>query len=96
MARQVLLNIDWSLLVVFIVMFLDVFLLTRLPVVQAHFDAIAHLAKGELYLLAIGLSQVISNVPATILLLQKVPPSDVLAWRSISVGLACYRVRLPT
>ncbi|ARF49492.1 MULTISPECIES: SLC13 family permease [Pantoea] len=85
MARQVLLNIDWSLLVVFIVMFLDVFLLTRLPVVQAHFDAIAHLAKGELYLLAIGLSQVISNVPATILLLQKVPPSDVLAW-AVNIG----------
>ncbi|MBW1213474.1 SLC13 family permease [Pantoea allii] len=85
MARQVLLNIDWSLLVVFIVMFLDVFLLTRLPVMQAHFDAITHLGKGELYLLAIGLSQIISNVPATILLLQKVPPTEALAW-AVNIG----------
>lgn len=85
MARPVLLNIDWSLLAVFIAMFVDVYLLTRLPVLQAHFDAITHLGDGALYLLAIALSQVISNVPATILLLQKVPPSEVLAW-AVNIG----------
>ncbi|MET3813030.1 di/tricarboxylate transporter [Pantoea sp. AN62] len=85
MARPVLLRIDWSLLAVFIAMFIDVWLLTRLPVMQAHFDAIAQLGQGQLYLLAIGLSQVISNVPATILLLQKVPPSEVLAW-AVNIG----------
>jgi len=31
------------------------------------------------------LSQFISNVPATILLLQKVPPSEVLAW-AVNIG----------
>ena len=85
MARPVLLRIDWSLLAVFIAMFIDVFLLTRLPVMQAQFDAVAHFGHGQLYLLAIGLSQVISNVPATILLLQKVPPTDVLAW-AVNIG----------
>ncbi|MGD9424231.1 SLC13 family permease [Pantoea sp. NSTU24] len=85
MARPVLMRIDWSLLVVFIAMFIDVFLLTRLPVMQAHFDAVSHFGQGQLYLLAIGLSQVISNVPATILLLQKVPPTDVLAW-AVNIG----------
>ncbi|ORM55471.1 anion transporter [Pantoea conspicua] len=85
MARPVLLRIDWSLLAVFIAMFIDVWLLTRLPMMQAHFDQITHLGQGQLYLLAIGLSQVISNVPATILLLQKVPPSEVLAW-AVNIG----------
>ena len=43
----------------------------HLPILQPHFAAIGQLGEGGIYLLAIGLSQVISNVPATILLLQK-------------------------
>ena len=85
MARKVLLAIDWSLLAGFIAMFIDVYLLTHLPVVQRHFDAVSHFSDGAIYLLAIGLSQVISNVPATILLLQKIPPSDVVAW-AVNIG----------
>ncbi len=85
MARSVLINIDWSLLLVFVAMFIDVFLLMHLPLLQPHFAAISQLSEGGLYLLAIGLSQVISNVPATILLLQKVPPSEVLAW-AVNIG----------
>lgn len=85
MARRVLLNIDWSLLAVFIVMFIDVHLLTRLPALQPTIDALGHLSEGKLYLVAVGLSQAISNVPATILLLQKAPPGDVLAW-AVNIG----------
>lgn len=85
MARNVLINIDWSLLAVFIAMFIDVYLLTHLSVVQHHFDAVSRLGDGAIYLLGIGLSQVISNVPATILLLQKLPPSEVLAW-AVNIG----------
>jgi di/tricarboxylate transporter len=85
MARGVLASIDWSLLLVFVAMFIDVFLLMHLPLLQPHFAAISQLGEGGLYLLAIGLSQVISNVPATILLLQKVPPSEVLAW-AVNIG----------
>lgn len=84
-ARQVLQNIDWSLLAVFIAMFIDVYLLTHLAVVQHHIDALTHLQNGPLYLLAIGLSQIISNVPATILLLQKIPPSEIIAW-AVNIG----------
>ena len=40
---------------------------------------------GGLWLTAIGLSQVISNVPSTILLLNYVPPSLLLAW-AVNVG----------
>lgn len=85
MARRVLLNIDWSLLAVFIMMFLDVFLLARLPVLQQGIDALTQLSEGQLYLLAVGLSQVISNVPTTILLLQKVPPGELLVW-AVNIG----------
>lgn len=85
MARSVLISIDWSLLLVFVAMFIDVFLLMHLSWLQPHFAAIGQLGEGGLYLLAIGFSQIISNVPATILLLQKVPPSDVLAW-AVNIG----------
>ena len=43
------------------------------------------LSGGGLWLTAIGLSQVISNVPSTILLLNYVPPSILLAW-AVNVG----------
>lgn len=80
LARRVLLQIDWSLILVFIAMFIDVGLLTRLPVVQPWLAAIATLSDGGVYALSIGLSQVISNVPATILLLNYVPSSALLAY----------------
>ncbi len=96
MARPVLLNIDWSLLAVFIAMFINVYLLTRLPVLHAHFAAISHYSEGAIYLLAIGLSQVISNVPATILLLQKLPLQKRLHGRSILADLDYCRVHSRT
>ncbi|GHK52990.1 hypothetical protein KPZU09_27260 [Klebsiella pneumoniae] len=43
------------------------------------------LSGGGLWLTAIGLSQVSSNVPSTILLLNYVPPSILLA-RAVNVG----------
>ncbi|WP_067702662.1 SLC13 family permease [Erwinia sp. ErVv1] len=84
-ARRILLSLDWSLLAVFIMMFVDVFLLTRLPVVQPALGYISHLPPGGQYLMATGLSQVISNVPATILLLGSLPASTLLAW-AVNIG----------
>jgi len=85
MARRTLLAIDWSLLAVFIAMFVDVFLLTRLPALQHLLQQIPQLPEGGKYLLAIGLSQIISNVPATILLLANLPASTLLAW-AVNIG----------
>lgn len=85
MARRTLLAIDWSLLAVFIAMFVDVWLLTRLPASQHLLQQIPQLPDGGKYLLAIGLSQVISNVPATILLLANLPASTLLAW-AVNIG----------
>lgn len=80
LARRVLLQIDWSLIFVFAAMFIDVGLFTRLPPLQPSFAAIAGLSEGSVYALGVGLSQIVSNVPATILLLNYVPSSAQLAY----------------
>lgn len=85
LARRILLTIDWSLLVVFIAMFVDVFLLTRLPLLQSSLHAVGQLPQFGQFMLAAGLSQIISNVPTTILLLTTLPPSVLLAW-AVNIG----------
>ncbi|PMC15087.1 anion transporter, partial [Klebsiella aerogenes] len=50
-----------------------VHLLTQLPVLQQWLNDVGQLSHGGLWLTAIGLSQFISNVPSTILLLNYVP-----------------------
>ena len=85
LARRVVLSVDWTLLLVFMAMFIDVHLLTQLPVLQGVLSNVSHLSEPGLWLTAIGLSQVISNVPSTILLLNYVPPSLLLAW-AVNVG----------
>lgn len=66
-------------------MFIDVHLLTQLPALQGVLGNVSHLSEPGLWLTAIGLSQVISNVPSTILLLNYVPPSLLLVW-AVNVG----------
>lgn len=85
LARRVVFSVDWTLLLVFMAMFIDVYLLTELPVLQQSLAGVNGLSQGQLWLTAIGLSQVISNVPSTILLLNYVPPSMLLAW-AVNVG----------
>ncbi|MCS4270257.1 MULTISPECIES: anion transporter [Raoultella] len=85
LARVVIINVDWSLLLVFMVMFIDVHLLIQLPALHQLLSSVGQLSPGGLWLTAIGLSQFISNVPATILLLNYVPPSTLLAW-AVNVG----------
>ncbi|EGT3572700.1 anion transporter [Citrobacter sp. ANG330] len=85
LARRVVLSVDWTLLLVFMAMFIDVHLLTQLPVLQGVFNHVGTLSGAGLWLTAIGLSQVISNVPGTILLLNYVPPTVLLAW-AVNVG----------
>ena len=85
LARRVVLSVDWTLLLVFMAMFIDVHLLTQLPALQGVLSNVSHLSEPGLWLTAIGLSQVISNVPSTILLLNYVPPSLLLAW-AVNVG----------
>ncbi|HDL8089370.1 TPA: SLC13 family permease [Yersinia enterocolitica] len=85
LARRVLLAIDWSLIVVFMAMFIDVRLLTELPGLQSLFGEIKILSAAAAYILGIGLSQVISNVPAIILLLNYLPSSVLVAY-AVNIG----------
>lgn len=85
LARRVLLAIDWSLIVVFMAMFIDVRLLTELPGLQSLFSEIKTLSAAMAYILGIGLSQVISNVPATILLLNYLLSSALVAY-AVNIG----------
>ena len=85
LARRVILSVDWTLLLVFMAMFIDVHLLTQLPVLHGITSQIGTLSAPGLWLTAIGLSQFISNVPSTILLLNYVPPTLLLAW-AVNIG----------
>lgn len=85
LARRVVLSVDWTLLLVFMAMFIDVHLLIQLPFLHDLLSATRHLSSSGLWLTAIGLSQFISNVPATILLLNYVQPDTLLAW-AVNVG----------
>jgi len=80
LARKVLLRIDWPLILVFIVMFIDVRLIVGLDVLQPVFARINGLPDYGHYLLSIGLSQVISNVPATIMMINYLPSGPLLAY----------------
>ncbi|WP_449548296.1 anion transporter [Lelliottia amnigena] len=85
LARRVLISVDWTLLLVFIAMFIDVHLLIQLPALQGALHSVTDLSPLRLWLTAIGLSQFISNVPSTILLINYVPPTVLLAW-AVNVG----------
>lgn len=66
--RGVLAKVDWALIIIFILMFID---LRQVAGLHALHEWIAHLHPERplrLFLLGVGASQVISNVPAAILL----------------------------
>jgi di/tricarboxylate transporter len=96
LARRVLVSVDWTLLLVFMAMFIDVHLLIQLPVLQNVLHSVSTLSQPGLWLTAIGLSQFISNVPSTILLLNYVPPDTLLAWAVNIGGLGCCPARWQT
>ena len=82
---RVLLALDWGLLLLFVLMFVDLRLLAALPAVQS---AIAGLGLGEprhLYLAGIAASQLVSNVPAAIALAEYSSDWRVMAY-GVSVG----------
>ncbi len=83
--RQVLLKLDWALLATFALMFVVLHQLAALPQVDALMRALPLDQPLAAYLTAIGASQVISNVPATLVLADAVPNVAVLAI-AVNVG----------
>ena len=66
--RPTLRRVDWPLLALFLVLFIDSHLLAEIPFVRAALFPWTDGSTAGLYLLGIGLSQAVSNVPAALLL----------------------------
>lgn len=77
--RQVLLRLDWALLATFALMFVDLHQLVALPQVAGLLERLPLDQPLPAYLVAIVSSQLISNVPATLLLAEHMPHLAVLA-----------------
>ncbi|WP_199489441.1 SLC13 family permease [Pseudotabrizicola alkalilacus] len=82
--RSVLRGVDWPLLLVFVLMFINLGLLGQMPGAA---DVVAAWTEGQgaVYALGAGLSQIMSNVPAAIFLAQFTDDWRALAW-GINVG----------
>ena len=80
--RRALAEVDWALLLVFVLMFLDVRLIAEYPVVRPLIERIGLDDPQRLYFAGITISQLISNVPTAILLAEY--SSD---WRLIAYAV---------
>jgi Na+/H+ antiporter NhaD/arsenite permease-like protein len=84
-ARRVLARIDWLLLATFAAIFLGLGHFAELPLVQHGLDRLALDRPLALFVSGIATSQVISNVPATVLLLDRAHDATALAV-AVNVG----------
>lgn len=85
LARASLAHIDWLLLVTFAAIFLGLGHFAELPLVQHGLDRLDFRQPLTLYVSGIVASQLISNVPATVLLLDRTPDAIALAV-AVNVG----------
>ena len=82
---RLLSQVDWSLIAVFALMFVDICLLTGFDEIRNLLQALSHGSPRLQFAGGVLASQVISNVPATILLTQWMPANTVLAY-AVNVG----------
>jgi Na+/H+ antiporter NhaD/arsenite permease-like protein len=78
--REIIAKVDWCLIMIFILMFIDIHLLSQLHFVQGWVAGTSQFTQLKLFLAALLGSQVISNVPATILLIQYSTAYKVIAY----------------
>ncbi|MGH8113280.1 MAG: SLC13 family permease [Rhodanobacteraceae bacterium] len=83
--RRVLARVDWLLLATFAAMFVGLGHLAALPVVQTHVGALGWADPRVTYVGGIVLAQLISNVPAAVLLRHYAPDATLLA-AAVNVG----------
>lgn len=83
--RRVVREVDWALIVIFLLMFIDLRQLASLAPVQAGVAALGLHEPARLYLAGVALSQLISNVPAAILLAEHSADWRVIAW-AVNLG----------
>jgi len=66
--RKVLLKMDWLLLLLFIVIFFDFHVISTIPILSEGVNALNLHSAGNVFLLSVLTSQLISNVPASVLI----------------------------
>lgn len=82
---RVLARVDWGLLLVFVLMFIDLRLVAGLDAVQAMIGGLGLADPVRLYGAGIGASQLVSNVPAAIALAEYSRDWQVMAY-AVNVG----------
>lgn len=82
--REVLLTVDWKIILIFVLMFLVLSMLAELPLLERMTQGLLSLPGAEMTT-GILLSQLISNVPATIFLAEFTDQWYLLAW-GVNVG----------
>lgn len=82
---RVLLAVDWPLLLLFMVMFVDLHLVADTPWMRGLFTTLDLDSPPVLYLTGVGASQVLSNLPAALLLAKFTPHWRVLAF-AVNLG----------
>jgi len=65
---EILLKVDWLLLVMFIIIFIDFQVIATIPIVLEAINALNLHSSGNVFLLSALTSQLISNVPSTVLI----------------------------
>jgi di/tricarboxylate transporter len=83
--RNVLARTDWGLILVFILMFVDLRLLAQQPLIRTAIESIGLAHSPRLYIAGIIASQLISNVPAAILLAEYTKDWRLIAY-AVNVG----------
>lgn len=84
-ARRVLRQVDWALIAVFVLMFIDLRLFAELEPVRRLVEAVGLADPVKLFASGVLASQLISNVPAAILLAEHSANWRVIAW-AVDVG----------
>ncbi|RUO20702.1 SLC13 family permease [Aliidiomarina haloalkalitolerans] len=84
--RPILLGIDWQLLLVFTLMFINLGLFAQLPLTHAVLQVFQALPEGS-YVGSALLSQFISNVPATIYLQSALLQDSPQLWLAVAYGV---------
>ena len=68
--RHILKVVDWLVLLIFILMFIDFGLIAEFPWVTAILQQISHMGSAGVFVASALLSQLVSNVPATVMIAQ--------------------------
>ena len=65
---KILFKVDWALLLLFAIIFIDFHLISSLPVVSKAITSVNLINPANLFLISVIASQVVSNVPASVLI----------------------------